>query len=194
MSRGALRHDPPGPPDAARLLAEGNTVNITRRHFLAASAALTLVTPAAHALDRPKGRVVLTLTGRIGIRNADRGAEFDMDMLAALPQHSFSTKTPWYPEARKFTGPLLRDVLAAVDAQGKNLRAIALNDYKVDLPVGDALKFNLVLARLMDDKPMPVRDKGPLFIIYPFDADEVLRNERYYSRSAWQLKTIDVLE
>lgn len=191
---GALRHDPPGPPDAARFLAEGNTVNITRRHFLAASAVLTLVTPAAHALDRPKGRVVLTFTGRIGIRNADRGAEFDMDMLAALPQHSFSTKTPWYPEARKFTGPLLRDVLAAVDAQGKNLRAIALNDYKVDLPVGDALKFNLVLARLMDDKPMPVRDKGPLFIIYPFDADEVLRNERYYSRSAWQLKTIDVLE
>lgn len=194
MYGGALRHDPPGSPDAARFRAEGNTVNITRRHFLAASAAFTLATPAAHALDRPKGRVVLTLTGRIGIRNAERGAEFDMDMLAALPQHSFSTKTPWYPQARKFTGPLLRDVLAAVDAQGKNLRAIALNDYKVDLPVGDALKFNLVLARLMDDKPMPVRDKGPLFIIYPFDADEVLRNERYYSRSAWQLKTIDVLE
>ncbi|MEX8493516.1 hypothetical protein, partial [Sphaerotilus sp.] len=148
----------------------------------------------AFALDRPKGKVVLTIGGKIGMRNAGTVAEFDMDMLAALPQHSFSTKTPWYPEARKFTGPLLRDVLAAVDAQGKNLRAIALNDYKVDLPIGDALKFNLVLARLMDDKPMPVREKGPLFIIYPFDSDEALRAERYYSRSAWQVKTIDVLE
>ena len=49
-----------------------------------------------------------------------------------------------------------------------------------------------VLARLLDDKPMPVRDKGPLFIIYPFDADETLRSERYYSRSAWQLKVIEV--
>jgi hypothetical protein len=171
-----------------------NTVDITRRHLLAASAALAFVSPAARALDRPKGRVVLTFTGRIGVRNADRGAEFDMDMLAALPQHSFSTKTPWYPQSRKFTGPLMRDVLAAVEAQGKNLRAIALNDYKVNLPVGDALKFNLVLARLMDDKPMPVRDKGPLFLIYPFDSDETLRNERYYSRAAWQLKTIDILE
>ncbi len=161
---------------------------------MVASATLALVAPAAQALDRPKGRVVLTVTGRIGIRNADKGAEFDMDMLAALPQQSFSTKTPWHAEARKFTGPLLRDVLAAVDAQGKNLRAIALNDYKVDLPVGDALRFNLVLARLMDDKPMPVRDRGPLFIVYPFDSDEVLRTERYYSRSAWQLKTLDVLE
>jgi hypothetical protein len=161
---------------------------------MAASAALTLAAPSAQALERPKGRVVLTVSGRIGIRNAEKTAEFDMDMLAALPQHTFSTKSPWYPEAHKFTGPLLRDVLAAVDAQGKNLRAVALNDYKVSLPVGDALKFNLVLARLMDDKPMPVRDKGPLFIIYPFDADETLRNERYYSRSAWQLKAIDVLE
>ena len=160
----------------------------------AASVALGVATPPVFALDRPKGKVVLTVSGKIGIRNAGTAAEFDMDMLAALPQHSFSTKTPWYPEARKFTGPLLREVLAAVDAQGKTLRAIALNEYKVDLPLGDALKFNLVLARLMDDKPMPVRDKGPLFIIYPFDADETLRNERYYSRSAWQLKAIDVLE
>ena len=160
----------------------------------AASVALGVATPPVFALDRPKGKVVLTVSGKIGIRNAGTAAEFDMDMLAALPQHSFSTKTPWYPDARKFTGPLLREVLAAVDAQGKTLRAIALNEYKVDLPLGDALKFNLVLARLMDDKPMPVRDKGPLFIIYPFDSDETLRAERYYSRAAWQVKTIDVLE
>lgn len=161
--------------------------------MVASAALVTALSPSAFALERPKGKVVLTITGRIGIRNASQQAEFDMDMLAALPQQSFSTKTPWYPEARKFTGPLLRDVLAAVDAQGQNLRAVALNDYKVDLPLGDALKFNLVLARLLDDKPMPVREKGPLFLIYPFDADETLRSERYYSRSAWQLKAIDVL-
>jgi hypothetical protein len=176
---------------------KGTRPMISRRHFMVASAAsvaLGAATPPVFALDRPKGKVVLTVSGKIGIRNAGTAAEFDMDMLAALPQHSFSTRTPWYPEARKFTGPLLREVLAAVDAQGKTLRAIALNEYKVDLPLGDALKFNLVLARLMDDKPMPVRDKGPLFIIYPFDSDETLRAERYYSRAAWQVKTIDVLE
>ena len=36
------------------------------------------------------------------------------------------------------------------------------------------------------------RDKGPLFTIYPFDAREELRNAIYYSRSAWQLRTIEV--
>ena len=35
------------------------------------------------------------------------------------------------------------------------------------------------LARLLDDKPMPVRDKGPLFIIYPFDSKPELRNAVY---------------
>jgi hypothetical protein len=39
---------------------------------------------------------------------------------------------------------------------------------------------------------MPVRDKGPLFIIYPFDTDASLRSERYYSRAAWQLKSIEI--
>jgi hypothetical protein len=144
------------------------------------------------ALDKPQARVILTVTGRISQRNAGDRAEFDMDMLAALPQHSFSTNTPWYKEARKFTGPLLRDVLGAVGAQGKTLRAVALNDYKVELPVEDARRFDIVMARLIDDKPMPVRDKGPLFIIYPFDSNEALRSELYYSRSAWQLKTLEV--
>ena len=74
---------------------------------MAAPSALILAATAAQALDRPKGRVLLTVSGRIGIRNADKVAEFDMDMLTALPQHTFSTKSPWYPEAHKFTGPLL---------------------------------------------------------------------------------------
>jgi hypothetical protein len=39
---------------------------------------------------------------------------------------------------------------------------------------------------------MAVREKGPLFIIYPFDSAPELKNARYYSRSAWQLKAIEV--
>jgi len=115
-----------------------------------------------------------------------------MAMLASLPQHSFTTRTPWYPGPRKFTGPLLRDVLAAAGAQGKTVEAIAINDYKVSIPVEDTQRHPVLLARLMDDQPMALRDKGPLFIIYPFDADAQLRSSIYYSRSAWQLKALAV--
>ena len=147
----------------------------------------------ALALDSPESTPVLSITGKLRNPNLRGAAVFDMPMLERLPQVSFVTHTPWYAQARKFTGPLLRGVLAAAGAQGTALRAVALNDYRVDIPFVDALRIDVVLARLLDDKPMLVRDKGPLFIIYPFDQQSQLRNAVYYSRCAWQLKGIEVL-
>ena len=164
---------------------------LNRRQCLLGGTAL-LLTGTAHALGTPKGKVILSITGSIQFKNAGDRADFDMDMLAALPQHSFTTSNPWFKEAKKFTGPLLRDVLAAAGAQGSSLKAVALNDFKVDIPVSDTRQFPMVLARLMDDKPMPIREKGPLFIIYPFDTHTELHSARYYSRSAWQLRTLEV--
>lgn len=165
--------------------------NLNRRQCFLGAAAL-LLTGTSHALDIPKGKVILSITGNIRLKNADDRADFDMDMLAALPQHSFSTSNPWYKESKKFTGPLLRDVLALAGAQGSMLKAEALNNFKVDIPMADTQQFPMVLARLMDDKPMPTREKGPLFIVYPFDTNTELHSARYYSRSAWQLRTLDV--
>lgn len=168
-------------------------MNLDRRSWLRRAAALALAAPAlARALEAPAGPVVLTLTGRVRRPNAGSSAHFDMAMLERLPQVSFSTRTPWYAQARRFTGPLLRDVLAAAGAQGETLRLVALNDYAIELPADDAARHDPIVARLLDDRPMPVRDKGPLFLIYPFDARPELRNPVYYGRSAWQLRTIEV--
>lgn len=161
--------------------------------MLQASASMLLASALpARALQPPTGPVLLTISGKILSPNDGTLAQFDMAMLEKLPQTSFSTRTPWYAQPRKFTGPLLRDVLREAGAQGTLLRARALNDYRVDIPVEDAQRFDLIVARLLDDQPMAVRDKGPLFTIYPFDAREELRNAVYYSRSAWQLRTIEV--
>lgn len=168
-----------------------NPPKFSRRHFLRCLAAALPAGPAL-ALERPSGAVVLTVTGRVGQPNAGNVARFDMAMLERLPQHSFVTATPWYAAAHKFSGPLLRDVLAACGASGSTLRATALNDYSVDLPFADTQRHDVLLARLLDDKPMAVRDRGPLFIIYPFDSDAQLRTTVYYSRSAWQLKSLEV--
>ncbi len=165
-----------------------------RRECLRAGAALVLMAAGvARALERPTGAVLLTLSGQIRNPNEGSKAQFDMPMLERLPQTSFSTRTPWYSQARQFTGPLLREVLRAAGAHGTVLRARALNDYRVDIPFDDAQRFDLIVARLLDGAPMPVRDKGPLFVVYPFDAQPELRNAVYYSRSAWQLRSIEVL-
>lgn len=164
-----------------------------QRRKLLPLAALPWLTPcAAWALDAPEGPVVLSLSGRLRQTNRGANAVFDMAMLERLPQVSFTTRTPWYTQPRKFTGPLLRDVLAAAGSHGDQLRAMALNDYRVEIPVDDVQRHDVLVARLLDDKPMPVRDKGPLFIIYPFDQKAALRSALYYSRCAWQLKAIEV--
>ena len=166
----------------------------TRRAVLQAAGGLLFAAVAqpALALDKPSGPVVLSVTGRVRSPNDGAVANFDMAMLERLPQTSFTMRTPWYAQPRKFTGPLLRDVLAAAGASGSVLRAVALNDYWVEIPFEDTARFDVILARLLDDKPMAVRDKGPLFAIYPFDALPELRSPVYYSRSAWQLRTIEV--
>lgn len=153
--------------------------------------AVSVFSLPALALDAPKERPILTVSGKIGVKNAGDVARFDMKMLEALPQQTFTTRTPWYDKPVKFTGPLLADVLAAVQASGSTVSAVAINDYKITIPVSDT-KHKLIVARLLDDKPMPVREKGPLFVIYPFDSSAELRNSTYYERAIWQLKALDI--
>lgn len=151
---------------------------------------------ATYALDLSKtkavGTVILKINGKIGIKNSANSAEFDDAMLDALPQKSIVTETPWIKGTVKFTGPLLSDVLAAVNATGTNLKAYALNDYKVNIPVEDAKKYGVILARQMDGKPLAVRDKGPLFVMYPFAQFPEIKTSVYFSRCIWQLQSITV--
>lgn len=146
----------------------------------------------ASALDKPSGPVVLTISGNVGQPNTGQQAQFDMKMLEKLPQKSFTTQTPWYPQPVSFTGPLLRDVLAAAQAKGSKITAVALNDYKTEIPFDDVTRHEVIIARLMNERPMPVREKGPLFIMFPFDTKAELRSETYYNRAAWQLSTLRV--
>jgi len=165
----------------------------TRRTFNTALLLTGLAfTAPVLALEAPTSRPILTVSGKIALKNAGETARFDMKMIEALPQHSFTTSTPWFDKPVKFTGPLLSDVLAAVKASGTTLSAVAINDYKINIPMADVSKYKVIVARLLDDKPMPVREKGPLFVVFPFDTAAELRTSTYYERSIWQLKALDV--
>lgn len=142
--------------------------------------------------DQAVGPIVLKINGKIGVKNTADGAVFDNALLDALPQKSFVTETPWTKGSVKFTGPLLSDVLKAVNASGVNLKAIALNDYKVNIPVEDTRKYGIILARQMDGKMLTIRDKGPLFVMYPFEQFPELKTTVYLSRCIWQLQSITV--
>jgi hypothetical protein len=176
----ALREHPPALQRARRALAFGLP--------------LLAAWPAAQALEPAAGEPILTLSGRLGSPNQGAHAVFDMALLSRLPQRDIVARTPWYVgEARRFTGPLLRDVLAAAGAAGAGtLRAVALNDYRVEIPADDAQVIDVIVARLLDGKAMAVREKGPLFIMYPFDSRPDLRTSVYFNRCIWQLRAIEV--
>jgi hypothetical protein len=155
--------------------------------------ALLLQWSPAAALEPPIAAVVLKVSGNIGEKNGPDAASFDMGMLNQLPQHQFLTRTPWDQQKVSFSGPLLRDVLAATKAAGKRIKAVAVNDYKVTIPLEDTQRFAVILATRMNDKPIPARTKGPLFVVYPFDTDPVLtQGVTYKDRSIWQVKALEV--
>ena len=156
---------------------------------LAATAAPAL----AEGLAAPTGTPLLTVSGAIAQTNAAGAAVFDRAMLEAMAPTTFATSTIWTEGTSVFTGVLLADLLEAVGAEGTTLRAVALNDYGVEIPVSDAVEGGPIVAYARDGAAMGVRDKGPLWIVYPYDSTPAYRTEVIYSRSIWQLHAVEVL-
>jgi hypothetical protein len=149
--------------------------------------------PQASSLPSPTGKPILTVSGKIGAFNDHDTAKFDRSMLEALGLTNFTTTTPWYNGSVEFEGILMTRLMQTVDATGDTVIAAALNDYETKIPVSDFGAFNVLLALKRDGEYLPVRDKGPLFIVYPFDSNPSLKNQRYYGRSAWQLARLVVV-
>lgn len=172
---------------------------INRRKFtsLALSAVLAStfaiigpVTEAGQTLANPDGKPILSIEGRIKVVNAGDKAIFDRRMLEDMDMVSITTSTPWFDNPVTFEGVALKDLMTRVDASGDTVVAIALNDYRTTIPLADFYERGAILAIKRDGKYMPISDKGPLFIIYPYDSDPALQSQKYYGRSVWQLSRL----
>lgn len=155
---------------------------------IALALSLAAAPAAAETLAAPAGEVLLTVSGAVAQTNGDGVAAFDDAMLATLPQVSFTTSTIWTKDRQiTFTGPTLAAILAAAGAEGKRIRARAVNDYMVEFDASEIGAEVPVVARLIDGQPFGIRDNGPLWVVYPYDAAPEYRSELVYARSIWQL-------
>jgi hypothetical protein len=147
----------------------------------------------AAKLQKPSGEVVVRIIGNIAHKNAGNADAFDRAMLAALPQHTINTTTKWTKGQGKmtFTGPMMKDLLSAVGARGRNIRVSAMDDYTVTLPIADFEEFPVILTLKMNGKALP-EDRDPGWIMYPWDSDSALQVEKYISRAIWQVVKINV--
>lgn len=146
---------------------------------------------AAQTLPDPTGEVILEATGQITATNAPDAALFDLAMLTELKPTQITTSTIWSDGVHTFTGVSLHDLVQHLGISGGTLRMTAINDYMIEVPLSDAIEGGPIIAYAMDGNPMSVRDKGPLWLIYPFDTDTRYQSEVYYSRSIWQLNRIE---
>jgi hypothetical protein len=146
----------------------------------------------ADALPRPTGVVVLTVSGHIANANVNAEARFDRTMLEKLGVRTLRTSTTWTTGTKTFEGVLARDVMAATGAKGTEVRAVALNDYAVVIPLADFDRYDVLLAFRMDGQDLTPRDKGPLWVVYPRDAHRELVDAKFDARWAWQLKRLEV--
>jgi len=156
--------------------------------LLAASAAP--VAGLAAALPIPQGRVILSISGNIATANVDGRADFDRAMLEGLGVTSLATWTPWTDGQVRFEGVLGTTLLDVVGARGSTVRAVALNDYEAEIPISDFRKYRVLLALRMAGKQLRLRDKGPIWIIFPWSDHPELDDEATRYKSVWQLKQL----
>lgn len=155
---------------------------------------LPVAAMAAEPLPHPAGPVVLTVTGEVGVTNAPDSAVFDLDLFSGLGTTVVDTHTIWTDGKIAFRGVPLNTFLQKLDAKGSTLRIWALNDYTVDIPFDDAAEGGPILAFEANGELLSVRDKGPIWLIYPYDSNDKYQTEVIYARSIWQINRIEILK
>ena len=147
---------------------------------------MLILSPAAIAA----GEVTLELVGA----GPSQSRELTLDDLAALPQFEVRTENEFTDGLVTYRGPLVRDVLAELGLERlTTVRFVAANDYYVDIPTSDFAQYGVILAMEADGTPLSLRDKGPLWLMYPISDNPTLRDPIYLRRLIWQVVRIEAL-
>jgi len=129
-------------------------------------------------------RTILTL--ELGDKVIDLSYQ---DILKLTPvEHTMNNV--WVNKTVTYTGVKLSTIIQEYNITSEWLKMTAINDYSIKVPIIDAEK-GAFIAYLADGKPMKIRDKGPLWVLYPFGENEELEIDTYRNRSIWQLKLIE---
>lgn len=150
------------------------------------------VSSLAEPFPAPTEEVILTIDGKLGPDTPAGGIALDLSGLKALPATSFTTRTIWTDGAKTFTGVSLRRLLEMAGASGNTVWAEALNGYQVEMNIPELHPEFPIIAYQIDGVEFSRRDKGPLWIVYPYDLDERYRSEVSFATSVWQLQKMTV--
>lgn len=131
----------------------------------------------------------LTVTGP----SAATVMTYDLSEIQSMQRVIVNTTTPWTDGMQEFRGvplaALLPEMLGTFE-----LRLTAINDYVVTMPSDLLTESVPIVAYERNGALMSIRDKGPYWLIFPFDDSEVFTTDAMLSRSIWQLFRIEILQ
>ncbi|MCV3211324.1 hypothetical protein OHD62_31870 [Mesorhizobium sp. YC-39] len=116
-------------------------------------------------------------------------AVFSVKQLQAeFPQQTYDTRTPWTSDGEKieYRGPLLINVLAKAGiTAAQEVKVVAYDNFVSDIRMDEIRSYNPILAVErrcnakdkagslcppgQDFRPISMVEKGPIFIVWPFD-------------------------
>ncbi|GAA3549401.1 molybdopterin-binding protein [Zobellella aerophila] len=139
--------------------------------------------------------VVLSISGPIiqNGRHLER-MDYTLSQLQALPQVNITTSHFWVQDPHTYSGPALRQLLAPLFAHTtiKTLTLGALNGYSVAVDWAKVTPYDPILAWQDNGYGMSRRDKGPLWLMLPYDRVPVLQQAELIHFMVWQLRNIKV--
>jgi hypothetical protein len=155
---------------------------------MAGLAAFTL--GMAASTQAATAETILTVTHTATAGGAAVKTEYDLAALQALPKSSFETKTEWTEGVQTFEGVEVQALMAALGVTGGTMSAIAADGYLVEIPAAEMMISGPIVAYSMNGAALPA-DKGPLWIVYPYDRAPEFNTEDTVSRSIWALQQIE---
>ncbi len=147
----------------------------------------TIVLAQGSDLQTPTGRVILEVDGAIERTTNGTTAVFDLELLESLGKSEISTESPWTDGMTKFQGVPISALVKHLGGNGSKVRFLALDDYTVTIPTSDFEAYEPILATRRDGEPMQIRDKGPIWVIYPWSDNPEIQNEENYGKAIWQV-------
>lgn len=167
---------------------------ISRQTALIVGFVALAATARAQDIPAPSDAPILTVSGDISTTNVGDTLQFDFAALEALEAVKIETSTIWTEGTHTFKGVSLKELVELLGVTEGTILATAINDYTVEIPLTDAVEGGAIVAYAMDGEAMSVREKGPLWVVYPYDSNADYRSEVIYSRSIWQLDRLEVVE
>lgn len=126
------------------------------------------------------------------VRGGDH-LRLSMQALSHMGEARIEAVTPWTEGTVVFEGtPLARLAEMAGAAHGM-VQITALNNYQVELALDELVAEEALLAQRMNGVRLEVRDKGPLWLVFPSAAHPALAQAENVHKWIWQVSRIEFI-